>query len=113
MKTTSIVSKQTKLVNNEQIMIREARGRRLALLGKVFMIQNSKTNMNGYYVESEFASNRYYYVQYKENDDSWCSCPDFSSNKVENCKHLYAVQYALHLGLVQQIGHKLPISQKT
>jgi len=103
-----LISKQ-KFVNEGKKILRECRGRRLALLGSVNSLQNSNT---GYYVASESSKDRYYFVEYKT-DSNFCTCWDYASNRSDKCKHLYAVQYAIHLGLVQEIDHKLPISQKT
>lgn len=59
---------------------------------------------------------KFYYVKIvfesSESGSFWCSCPDFTSNRSDKCKHVFAVKYAIHLGLVQQIDKKLPISSK-
>jgi len=85
--------------------MRECRGLRLYISQSVFRIQNSK---HGYYVKSE-SSDRYYFVSNKT-DSQFCTCLDYASHRADKCKHLYAVQYALRLGLVQSIDRKLPIS---
>jgi len=107
----SIVTKQTKLVNEESKILRECRGRRLALLGRVFRRCFDDTPS---YVESETNSDKFYYVKFvfESSGNFWCSCPDYASNRSEKCKHLYAVEYAIRLNLVQQIDKKLPIAQK-
>jgi len=105
----TVVSKQTRFVNEESKILRECRGRRLALLRRVFM--STETNRTHFYVASEVIKDRYYFVEYKQNAN-FCTCWDFASNRSEKCKHIFAVEYAIHLGLVQQIDHKLPISQK-
>jgi predicted nucleic acid-binding Zn finger protein len=101
-----LVSRQTKFVNEESRILRECRGRRLALLGSVCGLQNSKFS---FYVKSEF-NDRYYFVEYKQNWN-FCTCWDYASNRSDKCKHIFAVEYALRLNLVQQIDHKLPICQ--
>ena len=108
MEQTSIVSKQTKLVNEESRIARECRGRRLALLGSVFITNDSKVH---FYVASESNKDIFYFVEYKQNAN-YCTCWDYYSNRSENCKHILAVGYALRLNLVQKIDHKLPICQK-
>lgn len=106
-----LVSNQTKLVNEESRILRECRGRRLALLGRVFRSCFDDTPS---YVESETNSDKFYYVKFvfESSENFWCSCPDYASNRSEKCKHIFAVQYAIHLGLVQSIDHKLPLTHK-
>ncbi|MDR4512594.1 MAG: SWIM zinc finger domain-containing protein [Nitrososphaeraceae archaeon] len=109
METTSIVTKQTKLVNEESKILRECRGRRLAISRKIFRLQNTSV----FYVQSERVDNRWYLVKYKfEPKEFYCTCPDWASNRSDICKHGYAVLTATNIGLVQQIDHKLQISQK-
>jgi DNA-directed RNA polymerase subunit RPC12/RpoP len=46
---------------------------------------------NNYIVKSQTLSAKQYTVELLEN--VWvCSCPDFEYRKIENCKHIYAVQ---------------------
>ena len=92
--------------NEESRILRQCKGRRLSITLSVFRIQDSK---HSFYVKSE-SSNRYYFVEYKP-DSSFCTCWDFASNRSDKCKHIYAVEHSLRLGLVQQIEHKLPICQ--
>ena len=106
----SIVSPKTKLVNEENRIKRECKGRALCIQRKV----NQFLNSDVFYVESESLVGKYYYVKFvfESSGNFWCSCPDYASNRSEKCKHLYAVEYAIRLNLVQQIDKKLPISQK-
>jgi len=103
-----LVSKQTRFVNEEKKVLRECRGRRCALLGKVLRLENSE---HTFYVKSE-SKDIFYFVEYKT-DSQFCTCWDYASNRSDKCKHIFAIEYALRLNLVQQIDHKLPISQKT
>lgn len=95
-------------INEENRIKRECKGRALCIQRSVFMIQNSKQE---YYVKSESSKDRYYFVEYKT-DSQFCTCWDYASHRSDKCKHIFAVQYALRLGLVQEIDHKLPICQK-
>ena len=104
----SIVS--PKLVNEENRIKRECKGRALCIQRKV----NQFLNSDVFYVESESLVGKYYYVKFvfESSGNFWCSCPDYASNRSEKCKHLYAVEYAIRLNLVQTIDKKLPISSK-
>ena len=81
----------------------------MAFLGSVLRIQNS--NSNGFYIASESASNRFYYVEYKDNYN-FCTCGDYASNRSDKCKHIFPVDYAIRLNLIQHVEKKLPISQR-
>ncbi|MFB5600871.1 MAG: hypothetical protein ACE5SW_11675 [Nitrososphaeraceae archaeon] len=70
-------------------------------------------NRPHFYVSSEVSADRYYFVEFKPNVNSfYCTCWDYASNRAEKCKHIFSVGFALSLGLVQTVDHKLPISQK-
>lgn len=98
-------------INEENRILRECRGRRLAISRSVYEILDTQiNNSSSFYVKSE-SKDIFYFVEFKPNY-IFCTCWDFASNRSEKCKHLYAVQYAIRLGLVQQIDHKLPIAQK-
>jgi hypothetical protein len=100
----------SKLVNEENKILRECRGRRLAISRRV--LRYEKNTNTSYYVESE-STNRFYFVEYKDKEDyKFCTCMDFASNRSDKCKHIYAVEYAVRLNLVQATESKLPISQK-
>jgi predicted nucleic acid-binding Zn finger protein len=101
----TIVSK--KFVNEESRILRECRGRRLSISHRVLMMRNSKSH---FYVKSE-SKDIFYFVEYKT-DSQFCTCWDYASNRSDKCKHIFAVEYALRLNLVQQIDKKLPIAQK-
>lgn len=108
----SIISKQ-KLVNEEARILRQCKGRSLSIQRRVFCMSQEPNNRTHFYVGSESVTDRYYFVELKSiGDSSFCTCWDYASNRSEKCKHIYAVQYAIHLGLVQTVDHKLPISQK-
>jgi len=97
-------------INEEARIKRECKGRALCIQRKV----NQFLNSDIFYVESESLVGKYYYVKfvYESSGNFWCSCLDYASNRSEGkCKHIFAVQYALRLNLVQKIDHKLPISQ--
>lgn len=96
------------------MILRECRGRMLALLNRVFQRthnSNPTRNTYDYYVESEPVSNRYYFVEYK-NDSNFCTCWDYAYNNQDKSKHISVVEYAIHLGLVQSIYNKLLISTR-
>lgn len=90
--------------NEEQEVKRECKGRRLAITGKIYKLQN--TNDDVFYVLSESRSdNTYYFVKYNLTD-SYCSCPDSSMRQMK-CKHIWSIEYAIRLATVKDI-EKLP-----
>ena len=96
-------------INEEKSILRECRGRSLAISRRVFgTLYNSKIH---FYVGSEYSIYSYYFVEYK-NEYNFCTCWDFASNRSDKCKHLYAVEHALRLNLVKKIDKRLPIAQK-
>jgi len=99
-----------KFVNEENKIKRECKGRALAISRRVL----SNPDSNGFYVESEMILGKFYYVKIvfesSESGSFWCSCPDFASNRSDKCKHVFAVEYAIRLEIVQPIDKKLPIS---
>lgn len=107
----TIVSK--KFVNEERMILRECHGRRLAISLRVFA--QTESDRRRFFVQSEMILGKYYYVKIvfesSETGNFWCSCPDYTSNRTNKCKHIFAVQYAIRLGLVQTVDKKLPISQ--
>lgn len=112
----------SKIINEEGRVKRESHGRTIAISRSVYRL--ARTDV--YYVQSSTVPSRYYYVrfQYEPNlqnssdnsgyscdNSSWCSCMDYHSNRSEKCKHLYAVEYSIRLGTLQDTDDKLPISQ--
>ena len=93
--------------NEESRIKRECKGRALCITRNVSSLNNSKSQ---FYVKSE-SRDIFYFVEYKT-DSQFCTCWDFTSHRADKCKHIYAVQYATRLGLVQQISKRLPIAQK-
>ena len=84
-----IIEKQQS--EQEQIK-RECKGRALALTRKVYRLNNTDV----FYVESESSNDTYYFVKYKPDVLTWCSCPD-SSTRGMKCKHQFGVEYAIRL----------------
>ena len=88
---------------NEDEVKRECKGRRLAITGKIYRLQNTD---DVFYVPSESRSdNTYYFVKYNLSD-SYCSCPDSSIRQMK-CKHIWSIEYAIRLATVKDI-EKLP-----
>jgi predicted nucleic acid-binding Zn finger protein len=93
--------------NEEQEQKRECKGRRLAITGKIYRLQNTE---NVFYVLSESRSDNTYYLVKYNLSDSYCSCPD-SSMKQMKCKHIWSIEYAIMLATVKDVD-KLPIEVK-
>jgi predicted nucleic acid-binding Zn finger protein len=100
-KTTS----NQKVVGNEQreeLVVenkREGHGRNIALTRKVFRLENSDT----FYVESGSTDNVFYFIRYEPSFE-YCSCLDNSVRHVR-CKHIFAIEYAIKKGTLQEIEH--------
>ena len=90
----------------EQEQKRECKGRALAISRNVFRIEKT----DSFYCQSENNANVYYFIRYAPEVLEWCSCPD-NSMRGMNCKHFFAVKYAIRLATVKDVD-KLPIEVK-
>jgi len=99
-----------KLVNEESKILRECRGRRMAISRRVYGTNTTNSKIHFYVASESSSTDRYYFVEYKDNWN-FCTCMDYASNRLDKCKHIFAVEYALRLGLVQSIDRKLPLTQ--
>ena len=101
--------KQVEHKNEEQEQKRECKGRRLAITGKIYRLQNTD---DVFYVESESSNDTYYLVKYNLSD-SWCSCRDNSmrSGQIKKCKHIWSIEYSIRLATVKVVD-KLPLGVK-
>jgi predicted nucleic acid-binding Zn finger protein len=104
MKQELTTSKQ--IVEEEERFKRECKWRTIALTRNVFHIEKTDT----FYCQSENNSNVYYFIRYSPEVLMWCSCPD-NSMRGMNCKHTFAVEYAIRLATVKVV-EKLPVAVK-
>jgi hypothetical protein len=98
-KVTSNKTNQKTETQVEENM-RERKGAILALSRNVLRIENSDT----FYVKSE-SKDIWYFIKY-EPYWNWCSCFD-NSYRHERCKHIFAVEYSIRKGTLQDVD-KLP-----
>jgi predicted nucleic acid-binding Zn finger protein len=92
----------TEIVN--EIVKREDKGKVIALERRIFRIVGKDV----FYVESQSVEGLVYYIMFNtEKEFEWCSCLDHSV-RGRKCKHLFAIEYAIRKGTVQDTD-SLPI----
>ena len=97
--TTQVVKNKVEIKDR-----REGKGRVLAISRYVYHVLNSDV----YYVESESGDSVYYFVKFKPDVESWCSCKDNSTRGLK-CKHLFAIEFAIKWGTIKDIKKLPPI----
>ena len=93
--------------NSNQIVVdkkktkdrREGKGRSIALSRRIYRLLQTDV----FYVESESTDNVYYFVKFKPDVFGWCNCKDYSTRHTIKCKHLFAIEFAIKWGTLQDI----------
>jgi len=88
---------------------REGKGRVIAISRTIYRI----TNTDVFYVESESKDDMYYYVMFNTAKNfEWCSCLD-NSNRGLKCKHIFAIEFAIKMGMVKDTDKLPPAAKKS
>jgi hypothetical protein len=86
---------------------REKKGRVLAISRRIYRLVQTDV----FYVESELTDNLYYFVKFKPDVIEFCSCKDYESNCAQKCKHIFALEFAIRMGILKDTD-RLPAEAK-